>query len=63
MSKPGQDWEKWYRALKQHDPQIYMMAINGVEAVTLTYNTPTKAAAEYERNAVMFACDLLGVKP
>jgi len=61
--KPGHDWERWYRALRAADPDAYQAAINGVEAVTLTFNVPQKAAAEYERNAVMLACQLLGVKP
>lgn len=61
--KPGANWEQWYRALKERDPQAYRSAIQGVEAVTLTFNVPTKAAAEYERAAVMLACELLGVRP
>jgi hypothetical protein len=59
----GADWEMWYRALKAHDAAIYQRVIQGVEAVTLTYRIPTQAAAEYERNAVMLACDLLSIRP
>lgn len=61
--KPGANWEQWYRALKDRDPDAYRKIIQGIEAVTLTFRVPTKAAAEYERTAVMLACDLLGVHP
>lgn len=57
------DWESWYRALKNEHPDVYQDAIQGVEAVTLSFNVPTKAAAEYERNAVMLACSILKVRP
>lgn len=59
----GTNWEAWYRALKELDPDAYKNAIQSMEAVTLTFNVPTKAAAEYERAAVMLACQLLGVRP
>ena len=57
------NWEAWYRALRARDPEAYRKAINYTEAVSLTFNTPQKAAAEYERTAVMLACELLDVQP
>lgn len=63
MSKPGADWEKWYRALRAADSEAYRKAISYSESVTLNHNTPMKAAAEYERSMVMLACDLLRVRP
>lgn len=59
----GANWEEWYRALKAADPDAYRKAIGYVEAVTLSHNVPTKAAAEYERAAVMLACEILEVTP
>lgn len=56
------DWDVWYRALKERDPAAYRNAIGYMEAVSLNYNVPHKAAAEYERSAVMLACELLGVR-
>lgn len=57
------NWEAYYRALKDKYPAEYQKAIQGIEAVTLTFNVPTKAAAEYERTAVMILCDVLHVMP
>ena len=59
----GAQWESWYRALKRANPEAYRKAIGYIEATTLTFKVPTKAAAEYERAAVMLACELLGVRP
>ena len=64
MGEPGQDWEKWYRALKASNPEAYRKAIGYVEAVTLSHfapRVPLKAAADYERATVMLVCELLGV--
>lgn len=63
---PGQDWERWYRALKAANPEAYRKAIGYMEATTLSHYAPAvpqKAAADYERAAVMLACELLGVRP
>jgi hypothetical protein len=58
----GLNWESWYRALKQRDPDIYRKAIQYSEALALNYNFPMKQAAECERSHVMLACEILGVK-
>lgn len=58
----GEKWEAWYRALKARDPEVYRRTIDCMEAVTLNHSVPQKAAAEYERSAVMLACDLLNVR-
>ena len=59
----GEDWESWYRALKAANPDAYRKAIGHMEEVTITHHMPLQAAAEYERAAVLLACELLGVKP
>lgn len=56
------DWEAWYRALKERDPEVYRRTIDYMEAVTLNHSVPQKAAAEYERTAVLLACELLDVR-
>lgn len=58
----GANWEAWYRALKARDPEVYRRTISYMEAVALNHSVPQKAAAEYERSAVMLACELLDVR-
>lgn len=62
-NKIGQFWEKYYSALKFHDSQIYRMALDSMEAVTLKHRVTTKVAADYEMAAVLLVCDILGIKP
>ena len=63
MSTFSPNWESWYRALKQRDPEIFRKAIEYSEGVTLTFNIALAPAAEYERAMVMLACEILGVEP
>ena len=53
----------WYDALRKADINAYHKAIAYAEGLSLTYNWPEKQAIECERSHIMFACELLGVKP
>lgn len=61
--KIGEDWKRWYSALKATHPDWYFKAIRYAEAQTINHNIPTKAAADIERSFVMFACEMLDVDP
>jgi hypothetical protein len=63
VTRARDDWERWYFALKQQQPDAYRKAIEYTEAVTLNFRVAQKAAGAYECAAVLLACDLLGVKP
>jgi hypothetical protein len=56
-------WREWYRALRESNPEAYRSAIQFSEGVALSRRVDIKTAAEYERAMVMFACELLGVRP
>lgn len=60
---PGSDWPQWYRALRYQHPDAFKKAINYMESVTIQYRIPERAAAEYERAAVMMLCEVLEVSP
>jgi len=48
----GADWKKWYDALKHKNFHAFNRAISYAESVSLSFDTPLKAAAEYERASV-----------
>ena len=57
------DWQPWYRALKKHSFTKYRKAIDYMEGNSINHDLSTKAAADFERAAVMLCCEVLGIEP
>ena len=55
------DWERWYAALRNCDPEAFRKAIQAAEGCSITHRLSTKVGADIEVACVMLACDLLGV--
>lgn len=63
ITRPSTDWKAWYLALRERDYDVYMKALVYAEASRLNLGLSVKEGAEVERTIVMFACELLEVKP
>jgi hypothetical protein len=63
MARIGDDWKRWYSALRAAHPDIYSKAIRYSEAQCINHRIEGKAAADIERSYVMFACELMDVDP
>jgi hypothetical protein len=58
----GSDYrERVYRALKEHDFDLYQRCIQAGEAVSLTHNANHCLAADIEAAVIMSVADALGV--
>lgn len=55
--------ERFYRALKASDFDLYRRCIQSAEAITLNHDLSHKVAVEIEAAVVFAACDALGLKP
>ena len=55
------DWERWYAALRNCEPEAFRQAIQAAEGCSITHRLDTKVAADIEVSHVMLACTLLGV--
>lgn len=55
--------ERIYRALKDHDPQVFSDAIRSAEAVSLNHNLPHKVAVDIEAAVVLSVAQALRLKP
>lgn len=58
----GENWKRWYDALRSHDRELFNKAIGAAEAVAVNHGVSLKVASEIERAFVVFACELRGVK-
>ena len=54
--------ERVYRALKEHDFELYRKCIQSAEAVSITHCVGSRLAADIEAAVIMQVAEALGVK-
>ena len=54
--------ERVYRALKEHDFELYRKCVQSGEGVSLTHNCGPRLAADIEAAIILQVADALGIK-